>query len=125
MMVLFGGGDGGGFWIGPDGKIHRIPPWNPELLRQLRAAKAVLSAADGLGEKGLGRELLGIGERLTTTAIPEVVKVAGQAGAEEGPVVFMDAEDGFVCGSTGKRPIPFPVPHGPPSVSETHAFAER
>ena len=125
MMVLFGGGDGGGFWVGADGKIHRIPPWNPELLRQLRAANAVLSAAEGLGEKGLGGELHGIGERLTATAIPEVVKAAGQVGAEAGPVVFLDADDGFVCGSTGKRPGHFPVPHGPPSLSETHAFAGR
>ena len=124
MMILFGGGDGGGIWVDGDGHVHHIPPWNPDALKQLKAAVAVLSAADGLSDKKLAGELRGLGERLTTAAIPQIVKAAGQTGAGVGAVAFLDAEDGFVCGSTGKHPGHFPIPHGPgPVVHEATAFA--
>ena len=29
------GSDAGGWYIGPDGKIHRIPGWNPEAMVEL------------------------------------------------------------------------------------------
>jgi hypothetical protein len=124
MMILFGGGDGGGIWVDGEGHVHHIPPWSPDALRQLKAAVAVLSAADRLDDKKLAAELRGIGERLTTAAIPQVARAASQAGTEIGAVAFLDGDDGFVCGSTGKRPGHFPIPHGPgPAVHEAGAFA--
>jgi hypothetical protein len=33
IYFISGGGfgtDAGGWYIGPDGKIHKVPPWNPE-----------------------------------------------------------------------------------------------
>lgn len=38
MRLFFGGGfgtDAGGWYIGPDGKIHRVPGWNPEAVLDL------------------------------------------------------------------------------------------
>ena len=70
MLILFGGGDGGGIYIGADGKIHRIPPWNPDVMKELKAANAVLSAAEGLHDKAVAKELHGLGERLTAGTIP-------------------------------------------------------
>src|SRR4029078_2310639 len=42
MMILFGGGDGGGIVIDAKG-IHRIPPYDPGVLLQLKAASALVS----------------------------------------------------------------------------------
>ena len=39
--------DGGGIWIGPDGKIHIIPPWNPDE-KYARAVHEVLVAVSGV-----------------------------------------------------------------------------
>jgi hypothetical protein len=128
MLILFGGGDGGGIYIDANGKIHRIPPWDPHVMNELKATNAVLRAAAGLSDKGMVGQLSEFGERLTTATIPEllkspeVVKSVGQRGVEVGPVAFLDAEDGFVCGSTGKGPGHIPIPHGP-AVRETATFA--
>jgi hypothetical protein len=38
-MIGVGGGGDGGFWvIGADGKLHKIPPMSPEVMRQVTAA---------------------------------------------------------------------------------------
>jgi len=39
-LVFLGpiGSDAGGWFIGPDGKIHRFPGWNPEQLRDVSHA---------------------------------------------------------------------------------------
>ena len=42
VLILFGGGDGGGIWIGPDG-VHPIPPFGPDVAAALHAAVAVTS----------------------------------------------------------------------------------
>jgi len=118
MLVLFGGGDGGGFYIGADGKLHRIPPYSPDVAAKLRATNHILQA----------------GRLARTIPQTEVVKHAqnlfGAAGAdlakglvitEGSPVIYLDVDDGFVCGSTGphlhlKEPHPFPIP-GPGPVT--------
>ena len=109
MLILFGGGDGGGFEIGTDGKIHRIPPWNPEVMQQLKAVSALAGLAtihDGV----LTKEAGAFAERLSTKVIPQVTKTIGTTPTGDTSVAFVDAEGGFVCGSTGKHPIPIP-PH--------------
>lgn len=46
MRLFFGGGfgtDAGGWYIGPDGKIHRVPGWNPEAMQDLgRMVSAIM-----------------------------------------------------------------------------------
>lgn len=107
MLVLFGGGDGGGFWVGQDGKLHRIPPYGPDILRQLRAVSVLVDvAAHNNGE--FTKEAGALAERLSTTVIPEVTKFAGAPQLGDNSIAFVDGDDGFVCGSTGRRPVPIP-----------------
>lgn len=111
MMILFGGGDGGGFYIGADGKLHRIPPWNPETMAELKAVNALAAASQQLANKGLAKDMFSLAERVSSTVIPQIAKgVHGGIGADAS-VAFIDDDGGFVCGSTGKHPIPVPVPH--------------
>ena len=108
MLILFGGGDGGGIYVGPDGKVHRIPPWNPEIQVQLKAVSA-LAALEVVHDSGLAKEAAAFAERLSTKVIPQITKSAGAVQVGDTSIAFVDGDDGFVCGSTGKRPIP--VPH--------------
>ncbi|HEY2163374.1 MAG TPA: hypothetical protein VGH04_05260 [Gemmatimonadaceae bacterium] len=107
MLVLFGGGDGGGFWVGADGKLHPIPPYGPDILRQLRAVSALVAVATH-DEGTFTKEAESLAERLSTTVIPEVTKFAGATQLGDSSIAFVDGDDGFVCGSTGKLPIPIP-----------------
>lgn len=112
MMVLFGGGDGGGIYIDANSRLHRIPPWDPQIMAQLKAANALTSAADRLATADVGKELHTIAERLTSSVVPQVARSVGGIAVGENAVAFIDGDDGFTCGSTGKHPIPFPIPHG-------------
>jgi hypothetical protein len=47
------GTDAGGWYIGPDGKIHRIPGWNPEQMADLNHAINILRSAGQLKTPGL------------------------------------------------------------------------
>jgi hypothetical protein len=47
------GSDAGGWYIGPDGKIHRVPGWNPEAMRELTHAISVIREAGQLKTPGL------------------------------------------------------------------------
>lgn len=48
MRIFFAGSpftDAGGIYIGPDGKIHRVPGWNPEAISELGRAVSILGTA--------------------------------------------------------------------------------
>jgi hypothetical protein len=47
------GSDAGGWYIGADGKIHRIPGWNPEAMLELTRAVSVIREAGQLKTPGL------------------------------------------------------------------------
>ena len=64
-MILFGGGDGGGIIIDANG-IHRIPPYDPGVLLQLKTASALVGVS-ALHDAALTREATAMAERLTTT----------------------------------------------------------
>lgn len=56
MKIYFIGGaftDAGGWWIGSDGKIHRIPGWNPEAMVEVSHAINVIREAGQLKTPGL------------------------------------------------------------------------
>ena len=84
IVVLFGGGDAGGFMI-INGKIIRIPPYNPETL--FGRAQAVLAAANSLAEaaivnKELSGELNAVAQKLTQEAVGQLTKAATQGFAK-------------------------------------------
>ena len=106
QVILFGGGDGGGIRITEHG-IEHIPPFDPALVSELRGISALTRAAELMrGQEG-GRELGAVTGKLAQQAVGRVEAVVGSLDAHVS-LVFQDADGGFVCGSTGKPPIPFP-----------------
>ena len=104
-VILFGGGDGGGIIIGPDG-IKPIPPWTPRVQRQLRAVSALAHVAK---DKPAGVAVNPFLTKLTASALKPVSKTVG---AGEHSVVFLDDDGGgFTCGTPPKKP-PIPFPRG-------------
>jgi hypothetical protein len=84
VMVLFGGGDAGGFVI-INGKIYRIPPYNPETA--LGRAQAVLNAANSLAQaaavnKELSSELNAASLKLAQEAIGQITRSVSQGLAK-------------------------------------------
>jgi hypothetical protein len=108
MIVLFGGGDGGGFIITANG-IRKIPPYDPPILHALKAARHLAEAG---ARKGTAGDLAGIATRVASGAFEQIQKSAGSSFDRGGEIVFLDADGGFVCGSVGKPPIPIPFPRG-------------
>ena len=107
MLILFGGGDGGGIYVDGNGKIHRIAPWSLDTMRQLKAVSALVGVATA-NDAGLTKEAGALAERLSTKVIPQLAKTTGATQLGENSIAFVDDDGGFVCGSTGKRPIPIP-----------------
>jgi hypothetical protein len=66
------GGDGGYWYIGADGKLHRVPPWSPEVFRDLNAAASLLSMAEGIKQVGIRKQLIGLSEELVVGHIKEI-----------------------------------------------------
>ena len=52
------GTDAGGWYIGPDGKIHRVPGWNPEAMVELTHALNVIREAGQLKTPGLAEHAI-------------------------------------------------------------------
>jgi len=102
IVILFGGGDAGGFIITAHG-IKPIPPFPADVLYQLKAVNSLTRIhGDHAGELGE------VAARLSNTVVAHVEKATGAQGAS---VLFLDGDDGFYCGN-GKKPIPVPIPHG-------------
>src|SRR5690349_11096870 len=55
------GTDAGGWYIGPDGKIHRVPGWNPEAMTDLTRAVSVIRDAAQLKTPRLAESVLKAG----------------------------------------------------------------
>jgi hypothetical protein len=84
VVVLFGGGDGGGFII-LNGRIIRIPPYNPETA--VGRAQAVLNAANSLVQaasvnKDLSHELNAVAQKLSSEAVAQISKAVAPAQAK-------------------------------------------
>ena len=79
--------DGGGVYIGPDGKLHVIPPWNPEaavLLNSVLVAFSAVAAATTIAERGVRQQTLKAAlENLThqVRELGQLANIAGHAGA--------------------------------------------
>lgn len=99
-VILFGGGDGGGIIFGPEG-IKRIPPWNPDIGRGLRAISALSQISR---RSALGRTAAQVAEELSTALIPQIVGSVSDVTS----VYYAGFDGDWFCGSTGKKPQPVP-----------------
>jgi hypothetical protein len=108
QLILFGGGDGGGIYIGPNG-VRPIPPFEPALVRQFRAVSALAGAVQGLTDLEAQEQLAPLLNKTSNLLVGQVEGAIGEIDAEAG-IVYLDPEGGFVCGSTGRPPIPIPWP---------------
>ena len=80
IVVLFGGGDGGGYMV-LNGRLIPIPPYNPETA--IGHAQAVLTAANSLAQaagvnKELSSELTAVAQKLTQEAIGQITRSVPQ-----------------------------------------------
>jgi hypothetical protein len=107
-VILFGGGDAGGLVITDHG-IKPIPPFDPGILLNLRAANSMLKAAAAVGKDALRAKLTKSAASVANIAVEQIEEAIGPLGANAS-VVYADDDGGFTCGSTGKPPIPFPWP---------------
>jgi len=110
-VILFGGGDGGGIRITPNG-VEPIPPFDPALRYQLRALSALARAGRLMPEKESTRLLGGVITKLSGAVLTQLEVLTGEIDADNG-LIYQDEDGGFTCGSTGKPPIPFPWPVDP------------
>jgi hypothetical protein len=94
LIILFGGGDGGGIRFTAHG-IVKIPPFDPELLRELQAVNELVRIGDG-------KEFGEVAARLSSNALARISQSTGTPGAS---VVFADGDDIIYCGN-GLRPVP-------------------
>lgn len=107
QVILFGGGDAGGFIISATG-VRPIPPFDLGVRLQLRGLSALLAGTT----RSLGHppsEMPTLLQRIAGTVMEEVEGVVGKIDGDHG-FVYQDDDGGFSCGSTGKPPIPFPWP---------------
>jgi hypothetical protein len=109
IVILFGGGDGGGIIITSRG-IKRIPPWDPTFLDRVYALNHLLQAGRLDTEIGelVGRKAGALAEEVSRGVVEQVGAVDSDIGGSDGAFAFFDVDGGFVCGSTGKPPIPIP-----------------
>ncbi len=115
-LILFGGGDGGGLIIGPNG-VRPIPPFDPVMRLQLRGLSALLN---GIGRMSgnPAREMGKLLNQVSNLLVIEFEEIVGPLEGENS-LVYQDEDGGFTCGSTGKPPLPFRwPPQEMPSVND-------
>ena len=80
VFVLFGGGDAGGFYIDGNGKLHKIPPYDPGVLREVELGATLLSRAAQVRDKDLRGRMESLGESLISAHAAELQKPVQQIG---------------------------------------------
>jgi hypothetical protein len=78
-IVVFGhfGSDAGYWYIGADGKIHRVPGWNPEQLTEVSKVVSILAQAAALKTPGLAERVSGVLTDFVQKEVAGHVKEAG------------------------------------------------
>jgi hypothetical protein len=123
MLILFGGGDGGGFYVGPDGKVHTIPPFDPEAKALLVGVNQFLQAVRLIPGLKIGEELQHVVSTSLSNALSRIGKTAGGVIIDGSPLVFI-GDDGGYCGTIAPHqllPRPFPPP--PPAFAASRFAA--
>jgi hypothetical protein len=80
VFILFGGGDAGGFYIDSNGKLHKIPPYDPGVLREVELGVTMLSRAAQVRDKELGARLESLGESLISSNAEQLQKPVQRLG---------------------------------------------
>ena len=71
------GSDAGGWYIDGNGKIHRVPGWNPEAMSELSHAVTILRDASQLKTPGLAEAAIKSVLEFTQGQLNEQVKGGG------------------------------------------------
>jgi hypothetical protein len=116
-IILFGGSDGGGIVIGPNG-VTPIPPFDPAMLLQFESVSRLLRAERQLGNADTRGQLAVAINSVTNLLVSQVEDTIGEVDEDSG-IVFLGEDGGFTCGSSGRPPIPLPwPPRDVPSMEE-------
>jgi hypothetical protein len=107
QLILFGGGDAGGLFIGPKG-VRPIPPLDLNIRLQLRGLSALLKGSEPMQKKS-SQEMATLMNKLSNLIFTQVEGIIGPLEGDHS-LIYQDDEGGFYCGSTGKPPLPFPWP---------------
>jgi len=107
QLILFGGGDAGGLFIGPKG-VRPIPPFDPNIRLQLRGLSALLNGSEPMPKK-TAREMATLINKLSNLIFAQVEGIIGPLEGDTS-LIYQDEEGGFYCGSTGKPPVHFSWP---------------
>ena len=69
------GGDGGFLVLGADGKLHWVPPWDPEITRDMGLAATLVSLAPQYAKNAaVQKQLVGLAENLGNLHAPAIEK---------------------------------------------------
>jgi hypothetical protein len=82
------GSDAGYWYIGPDGKLHHVPGWDPEGLAELGAAVNIMREATRLKAPGLAEAAIKSVMDFTQKELASHLK-QGQGSAGEGVVLVL------------------------------------
>jgi hypothetical protein len=107
QLVLFDRGNTGGLLVDANG-IRPVPPFEPAVLSHLRAVSDLLRSAPG-PDDAVSSDLASLTTKLANLAIERVEGVVGALTGDD-CLVYLAEDDGFICGSTGAPPRPFPWP---------------
>lgn len=107
QLILFGGGVEGGLLIGTHG-VRPIPPFNPDILLQLRGLSALLNGSGGTPAESVN-EMATLSNRLSNLIFAEVEGIVGPLEGDHS-LIYQSEQGGFHCGSTGKAPVAYPWP---------------
>lgn len=120
ILVLFGGGDGGGFWITSSG-VKAVPPFTPKTISALKAAGALANAAAMNREEAGGTLLAEMATSAHEFAIRSITSAIGESMGSVGTIIFQgDGDDGF-CATPPHGPHPLPGLERAARVSDARA----
>ena len=69
------GGDGGFFYVGPDGKLHWVPPWDPEITRDMGLAATLSSLVPVYANNpALQKQVVALAEGLGNAHAPAIAQ---------------------------------------------------
>jgi hypothetical protein len=78
QLKAFGPGFGqdGGFWVmGADGKLHWVPPWDPEITRDMGLAATLVNLAPQFAKNAaLQKQIVGLAETLGNAHAPAIAQ---------------------------------------------------
>jgi hypothetical protein len=109
MILIFGSGDGGGLWIHPNGTIERLPPFGPAEYGLFKSVGKLAAASDGINDPITRDQVITASTAIARQVGAMLIAQYGEAASGDSSIIFLDRDNGFICGSTGQPPIPIPA----------------